>query len=166
MRMGKALCPFLAVIHDGQSHFVFWKSLGLRPQQKTLATYAGNPLPRTERGQAPLRGLGQLDRRGVPEGSSCHHSDPIRYVVRGASHPVISAKVARPRRDQQEHAEYSPKSVTLCKYTQLCDFVSQLTLGLSCGASWVAEYAESGRDQIGGKRHQCGEPYGKPEDTT
>ncbi|MFX0200481.1 MAG: hypothetical protein ACFFCW_30555, partial [Candidatus Hodarchaeota archaeon] len=38
-----------------------------------------------------------LNRGGVPEGSSCRHSDPIRYVVRGASHPVISATAARPR---------------------------------------------------------------------
>ena len=68
-----------------------------------------------------------LNRGGLPEGSSCHHSDPIRYVVRGASHPVISATVARPHRDQQEHAGYSPEGITLCNYTQLCDFVSQLT---------------------------------------
>ena len=29
----------------------------------------------------------------------CHHFDLIRYVVSGASHPVISATVARPPRD-------------------------------------------------------------------
>jgi len=34
---------------------------------------------------------------GFPEGFSCHHSDPIRYIVRRASHPVISATVARLR---------------------------------------------------------------------
>ena len=47
-----------------------------------------------------------LNRGGFPEGSACHHFDPIRHIVRGASHPVISATVARPRRDRQEHAEY------------------------------------------------------------
>ena len=54
-----------------------------------------------------------LNRGGFPEGSSCYHSDPIRYVVRGASHPVISATVARPRRDQQEHAGYSIYRISL-----------------------------------------------------
>jgi hypothetical protein len=44
---------------------------------------------------------------GFPEGSSCRHFDPIRYFVRGASHPVNSATAARPRRDWQEHAGYS-----------------------------------------------------------
>ncbi len=53
---------------------------------------------------------------GFPEGSACHHFDPIRYVVRGASHPDISATVARPRRDQQEHAGYFPDGITICKY--------------------------------------------------
>jgi hypothetical protein len=68
-----------------------------------------------------------LNRGGFPEGSACHHFDPIRYVVRGASHPVISATVARPRRDQQEHTGYSTGKLTNCKYTQLRDIVSQLT---------------------------------------
>jgi hypothetical protein len=36
-----------------------------------------------------------LNRGGFPEGLSCHHFDPIRYLVRGASHPVISATAAR-----------------------------------------------------------------------
>ena len=61
-----------------------------------------------------------LNRGGLPEGLSCHHSNPIRYIFRGASHPVNSATAARPRRDWQEHARYST-------YTQLCDLVSQLT---------------------------------------
>ena len=65
-----------------------------------------------------------LNRGGFPEGSACHHFDPIRYVVREASHPVISATAARSRRDRQEHAGYSPISITVCKYTQLCDIVS------------------------------------------
>ena len=39
-----------------------------------------------------------LNRMEFPEGSACYHLDPIRYIVRGASHPVISATVARPRR--------------------------------------------------------------------
>ncbi len=72
-----------------------------------------------------------LNRGGFPEGSACHHFDPIRYVVRGASHPVISATVARPRRDQQEHAGCSTFSITACKYTQLRDIVSRLTLRVS-----------------------------------
>jgi len=55
-----------------------------------------------------------LNRGDLPEGSSCHHSDPIRYIVRGASHPVISATAARPRRDRQEHAGYSSGGITTC----------------------------------------------------
>jgi len=42
-----------------------------------------------------------------PEGLACHHLSPIRYVVRRASHPVISATVARLRRVRQEHAGFS-----------------------------------------------------------
>ena len=61
-----------------------------------------------------------LNRGGFPEGFSCHHLNPIRYVVRGASHPIISAMVARPRRVRQEHAGYYNYSNTL----KLCDFVS------------------------------------------
>jgi len=49
-----------------------------------------------------------LNRGGFPEGSACYHFDPIRYVVRRASHPVISATAARLRRDRQEYAGYSP----------------------------------------------------------
>ena len=102
-----------------------------------------------------------LNRGDFPEGSSCHHFDPIRYVVRGASHPVIRlrqgyaatcpsspglrrdvsvfakatprqviATVARPRRDRQEHAGYYTIDITNCKYTQLCDIVSQITVEL------------------------------------
>jgi len=40
-----------------------------------------------------------LNRMKLPEGSSCRHSDPIRYFVREAPHPVISATVARSRRE-------------------------------------------------------------------
>ena len=54
-----------------------------------------------------------LNRGGFPEGLSCHHFNPIRYVVREASHPVISATVARSRRDRQEHAEYYKEQTTL-----------------------------------------------------
>ena len=43
-----------------------------------------------------------LNRGGFPEGFSCHHSNPIRYIVRRASHPVISETVAGLRRIQQE----------------------------------------------------------------
>jgi hypothetical protein len=61
-----------------------------------------------------------LHRGGVPEGSSCRHSDPIRYVVRGASHPVISATAARPRRDRQEHAEYYLTTCNTITYATSC----------------------------------------------
>lgn len=40
-----------------------------------------------------------LIRMELPEGSSCRHSDPCRYIVREASHPVITATVARSRRE-------------------------------------------------------------------
>ena len=45
-----------------------------------------------------------LNGRGFPGGFSCCHSNPIRYIVREASHPVISATVACSRRDRREHA--------------------------------------------------------------
>jgi hypothetical protein len=47
---------------------------------------------------SPYRPTLALNRTELPEGSSCHHLDPFRYVVREASHPVISATVARSRR--------------------------------------------------------------------
>ncbi len=40
-----------------------------------------------------------LNRMELSDGSSCRHSDPIQYIVREASHPVISATVARSRRE-------------------------------------------------------------------
>ena len=52
-----------------------------------------------------------LNRMEFPEGSSCHQWNPIRYIVRGASHPVISATIARPRRrlagTRQVHVYYN-----------------------------------------------------------
>ena len=39
-----------------------------------------------------------LNRRKLPEGFACRHLNPIRYVVRGASHQPHSAWPARPRR--------------------------------------------------------------------
>ena len=39
-----------------------------------------------------------LNRMEFPEEFACHHLNPIRYIVREASHPVISATVARSRR--------------------------------------------------------------------
>jgi len=48
-----------------------------------------------------------LNGGGLPDGFSCHHLNPIRYIVREASHRPHSAWQARPRRDQQEHAVYS-----------------------------------------------------------
>ena len=48
-----------------------------------------------------------LNGGGFPEGFSCHHSNPIRYVVRGASYqPHKRVERTRPRRDRQEHAGY------------------------------------------------------------
>ena len=62
-----------------------------------------------------------LNGGGFPEGFACHHLNPIRYVVRRASHPVISATVARLRRVRQEHAGFYK---IILEYTQLCDIVS------------------------------------------
>ena len=87
-----------------------------------------------------------LNRGGLPEGSSCRHSDPIRYFVSGASHPVISATVARPRRDQQEHTGYSTDKLTNCKYTQLRDIVSQLTPAITRRQGmmdWPSAYSQT-----------------------
>ena len=47
-----------------------------------------------------------LNGGGFPEGFACRHLNPIRYVVRRASNPVISATVARLRRVRQEHAGF------------------------------------------------------------
>jgi len=41
-----------------------------------------------------------LNGGGFSDGFSCLHSNPFRYFVSGASHPVIRATVARPRRDR------------------------------------------------------------------
>ncbi len=57
-----------------------------------------------------------LNGGGFPEGFACHHLNPFRYIVRRASHPVISATVARLRRVRQEHAGYYYHYL---KYTQL-----------------------------------------------
>ncbi len=48
-----------------------------------------------------------LNGGGFPERFACYHLNLIRYIVRGASHQPHSAWQARPRRDRQEHAEYS-----------------------------------------------------------
>ena len=76
-----------------------------------------------------------LNRMEFPEGFSCRHSNPIRYIVRGASHPVISATVARPRRRLagifQVHVYYRSLTKNAFPYNnihiQSCDIVSQLT---------------------------------------
>ena len=62
-----------------------------------------------------------LNGGGFPDGFSCRHSNPIRYIVRGASHQPHSARQARPRRDRQEHAGYYRQ---VPEYTQLSDIVS------------------------------------------
>ena len=77
-----------------------------------------------------------------PEGFSCRHSNPVRYIVRGASHPVISATVARPRRRlagiRQVHVYYHSVTEITFPYNnihiQSCDIVPQLTAKL-CGAN-------------------------------
>ncbi len=61
-----------------------------------------------------------LHRGGVPEGSSCHHFDLIRYGVREASHPVISTTAARSRRDQEEQTEYSINTYNTITYATSC----------------------------------------------
>ncbi len=70
---------------------------------------------------SPYRPSLALNGGGFPDGFSCRHSNPFRYIVRGASHQPHSAWQARPRRDRQEHAGYSRQ---IPEYTQLCDFVS------------------------------------------
>lgn len=62
-----------------------------------------------------------LNGGGFPDGFSCRHSNPVRYIVREASHQPHNARQARPRRDRQEHAGYSRHAP---EYTQLCDIVS------------------------------------------
>ena len=65
-----------------------------------------------------------LDRVGFPEGFSRRRSNPIRYIVREASHPVISATAARsPRGPVGIHRVYSVYQNYLL-YLQPCDFVS------------------------------------------
>jgi len=71
-----------------------------------------------------------LNGGGLPDGFSCHHLNPIRYIVRGASHRPHSAWQARPRRVRQEHAEYSRE---LTEYTQLGDIVSHPNVEISRG---------------------------------
>ena len=83
-----------------------------------------------------------LNRMEFPEGFSCRHSNPIRYIVRGASHPVISATVARPRRRLagicQVHVHYNSIDEIAFPYNnihiQSCDFVSRITSKL-CGVN-------------------------------
>jgi hypothetical protein len=88
---------------------------------------------------SPYRPILALNRMEFPEGFFCHQSNPIRYIVRGASHPVISATVARPRRrlagTRQVHVYYSSIPKKAFPYNnihiQSCDFVSQITLQFS-----------------------------------
>ncbi len=71
----------------------------------------------------------------LPEGFSCRHSNPIRYIVREASHPVISATVACSRRGPVGiHRVYSVLHFYLL-YIQSYDFVSHLNTKLSCGCA-------------------------------
>jgi len=76
---------------------------------------------------SPYHSFLALNRGSFSEGLSCHHFDPIRYVVREASHPIITAMAARSRRNRQEHAEYFKDNLLkiINKYTYLYSFVSQ-----------------------------------------
>lgn len=93
-----------------------------------------------------------LNRGGFPEGLACHHLSPIRYIVRRASHPVISATVARLRRVRQEHAGYSRYQP---EYTQLCDIVSHPNVALCCGRP-RRKGAAPPRPQRAGRQNQRG----------
>jgi len=75
-----------------------------------------------------------LNGGGFPDGFSCRHSNPIRYVVRGASHQPHNAWQARPRRDRQEHAGYSRQ---VPEYIQLCDIVSHLSSPLQAPTGFL-----------------------------
>ena len=66
-----------------------------------LTTLTGVQIP------SPYHPSLALNGGGFPEGFSCHHLNPFRYIVRGASHQPHSAWQARPRRDRQEHVGYS-----------------------------------------------------------
>ena len=57
-----------------------------------------------------------LNRMELPEGSSCRHSDPIRYFVREAPHPVISATVARSRRELAGTCQVIKLDINLITY--------------------------------------------------
>jgi len=61
-----------------------------------------------------------LNGGGFPEGFSCHHLNPIRYIVRGASHQPHSAWQARPRRVRQEHAGYYNYYLSTLNYATSC----------------------------------------------
>jgi len=52
---------------------------------------------------------------------------PVRYIVGGASHPVISATAACPPRDWREYASCCPAGNTGCQQIQSRDLVSRLT---------------------------------------
>ncbi len=68
---------------------------------------------------------------GFLEGFSRRRSNPIRYIVGEASHPVISATVARsPREPVGIHRVYSVVQNNLL-YIQSCDFVSPYNVWLS-----------------------------------
>jgi hypothetical protein len=72
-----------------------------------------------------------LNRMGFPEGFSCRHSNPIRYIVGEASHPVNSATVARsPRESVEIHRVYSVSYIYLL-YIQSCNIVSHCNGELS-----------------------------------
>ncbi len=72
-----------------------------------------------------------LNRMGFPEGFSCRHSNPIRYIVGEASHPVNSATVARsPRESVEIHRVYSVSYIYLL-YIQSCNIVSHANVKLT-----------------------------------
>ena len=80
-----------------------------------------------------------LNGGGFPEGFSCHHLNPIRYVVRGASHQPHNAWQAHPRRDQQKHAGHSCNCLNTLNYATSCRGQRQCSPALqaSGAARWV-----------------------------
>jgi hypothetical protein len=77
-----------------------------------------------------------LNRMEFPEGFSCHHSNPIRYIVREASHRLHSAYSACSRRALEGILQVIANVMThkiINKYNHLRsgDFVSRLTVSIT-----------------------------------
>ena len=75
-----------------------------------------------------------LYRMELPAGRSSHDFLPLRYIVGGASHPVISATAACPPRDLREYARCCPVWLKPpFQHIQSRDLVSRLTAISSAG---------------------------------